>query len=65
MAEKRSLDLAALPIETLAELLKRASGKPITTAMVRADVAAGAPQNPDGTLNLMHYAAWLAREAAT
>lgn len=64
MAEKQSLELAALPAETLAQLLKRASGKSITTDMVHADVAAGAPQNPNGTINLIHYAAWLAREAA-
>ena len=31
--------------------------------MLRADLAAGAPTNPDGTINLVHYAAWLAREA--
>jgi hypothetical protein len=32
--------------------------------MLDADVAAGAPLNADGTLNLMHYAAWLARQSA-
>lgn len=32
--------------------------------MVRADIEAGAPTNADGTLNLIHYAAWLAKEAA-
>ena len=30
--------------------------------MLRADAAAGAPLNADGTLNLVHYAAWLVRE---
>jgi hypothetical protein len=25
-----------------------------------ADIADGAPTNPDGTVNLVHYAAWLA-----
>jgi hypothetical protein len=32
--------------------------------MVKADLAAGAPANADGTINLVHYAAWLAREAS-
>lgn len=33
--------------------------------MVAADLAAGAPVNLDGTVHLVHYAAWLAaREAA-
>jgi len=27
--------------------------------MLEADVAAGAPTNADGTINLVHYAAWL------
>jgi hypothetical protein len=32
--------------------------------MLRADLAAGAPVNPDGTLHLVRYAAWLVREMA-
>ena len=27
-----------------------------------ADIAAGEPTNPDGTVNLVHYAAWLNKE---
>jgi len=30
--------------------------------MIREDIDDGAPLNADGTLNLVHYAAWLARE---
>jgi len=30
---------------------------------IAADVAAGAPVNADGTINLVHYCAWLVREA--
>ena len=30
--------------------------------MLQADGADGAPLNADGTLNLVHYAAWLAKE---
>jgi hypothetical protein len=32
--------------------------------MVLRDVADGAPTNADGTINLVHYAAWLVREMA-
>jgi hypothetical protein len=32
-------------------------------ARIRQDLAAGAPVNADGTVNLVHYAAWLTREA--
>jgi hypothetical protein len=28
--------------------------------MIAADIRDGAPTNPDGTVNLVHYAAWLA-----
>jgi hypothetical protein len=41
-------------------MLTRAGGTPVTEADVAADVAAGAPANPDGTINLLHYSAWLA-----
>ena len=44
---------AALPVEDAA----RALGLSVET--VRADIAAGAPTNADGTMNLVHYAAWL------
>ena len=30
--------------------------------MIATDLASGAPQNPDGTINLIEYAAWLAKE---
>jgi len=30
--------------------------------MLGDDVLAGAPTNADGTLNLVHYAAWLVKE---
>jgi hypothetical protein len=37
-------------------------GKPVTEEMLRADMAAGAPTNANGTINLVHYAAWLVKE---
>jgi hypothetical protein len=33
--------------------------------MIEADRAAGAPTNAGGTINLVHYAAWLVREMAS
>jgi hypothetical protein len=48
----------------LQRVLTAAGGRPITEEMVRKDIEAGAPVNPDGTINLVHYAAWLARETA-
>jgi len=59
-----SLNPAALSLVNAAALLTRAGVQPVTAAMLEADVAAGAPSNPDGTLNLVHYAAWLVQEVA-
>jgi hypothetical protein len=56
------LNPLALGVEQAARLLSAAGPKPVTADMVRDDIAAGAPTNADGTLNLIHYAAWLIRE---
>lgn len=56
--------ITALTPAQAARILAAAGQRRITEAMVKADVEAGAPTNADGTLNLIHYAAWLAREAA-
>lgn len=58
------LNPAALSVPHAAKLLTRAGGSPVTDAMIAADLAAGAPTNADGTINLVHYAAWLVREMA-
>lgn len=54
----------ALTLADAARLLTRVGGQPITVEMLQADVAAGAPANADGSINLVHYAAWLVREMA-
>lgn len=58
------LNPTALALTDAARLLTRVCGQPVSEAMLRADVAAGAPTNPDGTINLVRYAAWLLRETA-
>ncbi|MEQ9616646.1 MAG: hypothetical protein RLN60_01285 [Phycisphaerales bacterium] len=58
------LNPAALSIADASRVLTRVGGAPITEAMLRADIDTGAPTNGDGTLNLVHYAAWLVREMA-
>ncbi len=59
------LNPAALPLADAARLLSRASGTAITEAMLRRDIDAGAPTNADGTLNLVPFAAWLVKQAAS
>ncbi len=56
--------LTALTVAQMAKVLSAAGGREITEEMVRADIDVGAPVNPDGTLNLVHYTAWLAKEMA-
>ena len=45
------------PMALTAEGAARLLG--ITDEQMRADLDAGAPTNADGTINLVHYAAWL------
>ncbi len=58
------LNPAALSVTDTARLLTRVGGQPITEATVQLDIDAGAPTNGDGTINLVHYAAWLVKEMA-
>ncbi|MCW5775982.1 MAG: hypothetical protein KIS87_06055 [Phycisphaeraceae bacterium] len=58
------LNPAALPVADAARVLTRLGGKAVTEGMLNADIDAGAPANADGTINLVHYAAWLVKEMA-
>jgi len=59
-----SMNPNALPIDDAVRLLTKAGGRLVTDTMLRADIDAGAPTNPDGTLNLVHYAAWNVKQMA-
>ena len=59
-----NLNPNALSVANAARLLSKVFGEAVTEEMIRRDVAAGAPTNRDGTLNLVLYAAWLLRESA-
>jgi len=52
----------ALDIDDLVRLLRASGSRHASADQVRDDVALGAPTNADGTINLMHYTAWLARQ---
>ncbi len=56
------LNPAALPVADAARVLSRLGGKIVTEEMLHADIDAGAPTNANGTINLVHYAAWLVKE---
>lgn len=57
------LKITALSISDLVKLLKRAGSRYASEDAVRKDIESGAPTNPDGTINLIHYTAWLVKEA--
>ncbi|RMF84295.1 MAG: hypothetical protein D6744_03305, partial [Planctomycetota bacterium] len=60
--EPTRMNPMALTTVDAARLLSAAGGQRVTVEMLEADIAAGAPTNPDGTINLVHYAAWLVKE---
>ena len=69
MAESRDrttpaspLKPTALTIEDAAKILSATYGKAITAEMVRTIAERGDLLQPDGTINLVHYAAWLVKE---
>jgi hypothetical protein len=49
---------SSLLLEDAARLLTKAGGREITVQDLQDDIEAGAPTNPDGTINLVHYTAW-------
>ena len=64
-AGPQRLNPAAMSPADAARVLTRVGGSPVTEDMLRADIDAGAPTNADGSINLVHYAAWLVKEMAT
>lgn len=54
----------SLSVEQAAQLLSAAGQIRIPGEQITDDIEAGGPRNADGTLNLVHYAAWLIKEMA-
>lgn len=52
----------ALSLSDAAKLLSKTGGRLVTVEMLQKDIDAGAPVNADGTISIVHYAAWLVRE---
>jgi len=52
----------SLDIYDIERLLRASGSKHVSAERVRADIDAGAPTNVDGTINLVHYGAWLVRQ---
>ena len=56
---RKNLTTDAIPVEKMAEILSSAGKRRITKATIQGHINAGAPTNADGTINMMHYIAWL------
>jgi len=56
---RRTLNPSALSLADAAKVLSAAGCGRVTVEMLQEDVAAGAPTNADGSINLVRYGAWL------
>ena len=61
-AMPESINPQAMFPEQVAKVLTACGSQPVTVKMIQADVDDGAPTNPDNSINLVHYFAWLLKE---
>lgn len=61
-SENAPIDPNRLTPEQAAKLLSAAARIRVPAEQIAADLEVGAPQNADGTINLVHYAAWIVKE---
>lgn len=59
-----AVHLTSLSLTDAAKVITQAGGIRLTAADLQADIDAGAPINPDGTISILAYASWLVKEAA-
>ena len=62
-ANKKSL--ASLSTVDMVRLLRASGSQHASEERLREDIEAGAPTNADGSMNLVHYTAWLARQVTS
>lgn len=60
----RKLNPLALTLDEASRVLSASGPRPVTPEHLRTDIDDGAPTNADGTINLIHYSAWLIKEMA-
>ena len=47
--------------ENFVTAMRRSGSRSLTLERLEADIAAGAPLNADGTINILKYVAWIAK----
>ena len=63
MSDEKINPLRLVPADA-ARLLSKAGGQNVPEAQVREAIAAGAPVDGEGNINLVHLGAWLLKELA-
>ena len=58
----KNVNPVSLTVADMARILSACGPKPVTIEQLQSDIAAGAPTNADGSMNLVHFAAWLVGE---
>ena len=61
-SENQRIDPQSISVSNAARLLSGMGFGRVAEEMIANDLEAGAPLNADGTVNLVHYAAWLIKE---
>lgn len=59
MNEKEKVQITAMTAEQLADKLRASGSKTVTADAIRAMIADGAPTNPDGTISIIKFTAYL------
>ena len=59
---EKQKNLLALTPEQLVDVLVRSGFRDMTLELLHSDFDAGAPRNADGTVNFIHYMAWILKE---
>lgn len=53
----------SMTVEQAAKMATEAGPGEVTAEMIEDDIDAGLPTNPDGTINIVVYVAWLIQES--
>ena len=56
------INLHSLSAAELAELLRKAGSSSVSMERISRLLESGAPSNPDGTIDLVHFSAWMVKE---
>jgi hypothetical protein len=56
---ENQIKITSIEVSDLVKVLKRSGSRHVSEEKIKKDIASGAPVNDDGTVNLIHYTAWL------